>query len=100
MFLVSGGLRTRLALAEAAGQAGADAIIAMPPWQVKLGTQDLFRQYYEALADAGGVPVFIQNVGPPLGSSLSGQFVVELCRDIPLVQYLKEEKNPQGQSVS
>ncbi|MFH1086599.1 MAG: dihydrodipicolinate synthase family protein [Chloroflexota bacterium] len=86
-------------LAREAGKAGADSIIAMPPWQTKLGTNDLVAKYYRALADAAGVPVCIQNCGAPLGSSLSGKYVVELCQQIPLVQYLKEEKPPQGHSV-
>ena len=89
-----------VALAEEAQKAGADAIIAMPPWATKLDSHDLVREYYVALAEAAGLPVFIQNVGPPLGSSLPGRFVVELCRDIPLVQYLKEEKAPQGRSLT
>jgi 4-hydroxy-tetrahydrodipicolinate synthase len=86
-------------LAREAGKAGADAIIAMPPWATKLAGEDLYEAYYRALADAAGIPVMIQNCGPPLGSSLPGKRVVELCRQIPLVQYLKEEKPPQGHSV-
>lgn len=86
-------------LAEAAAKAGADGIIAMPPWDAKLSSHELAEAYYRALADAAGIPVIIQNAGPPLGSALPGKFVVELCRRIPLVQYLKEEKPPQGHSV-
>ncbi|MBN1400826.1 MAG: dihydrodipicolinate synthase family protein [Anaerolineae bacterium] len=89
-----------VALAEKAAKAGANAIIAMPPWSTKLESHDLVRDYYRALADAAQLPVIVQNVGPPLGSNLPGRFVVELCREIPLVQYLKEEKNPQGQSLT
>jgi 4-hydroxy-tetrahydrodipicolinate synthase len=88
-----------LALAEAAAKAGADAVIAMPPWETKLSGQALVEAYYRALADAAGLPIMIQNAGPPLGSALPGSFVVDLCRRIPLVQYLKEEKPPQGHSV-
>jgi dihydrodipicolinate synthase/N-acetylneuraminate lyase len=87
-------------LAEEAARAGADAVIAMPPWGTKLSSNDGVTAYYRALAEAGGLPVFIQNAGPPLGSSLPGAFVVELCREIELVRYLKEEKPPQGQSLS
>ncbi len=89
-----------VALAEAAAQAGADAVIAMPPWSTKLASQALVEAYYRAIAEAAGLPVMIQNVGPPLGSSLPGSFVVELCERIPLVQYLKEEKDPKGQALS
>jgi 4-hydroxy-tetrahydrodipicolinate synthase len=87
-------------LAGEAARAGADAVIAMPPWGAKLVGHDLVEGYYRALADAGGLPIFIQNAGPPLGSSLPAEFVIELCEKIDLVQYLKEEKPPQGQSLS
>jgi 4-hydroxy-tetrahydrodipicolinate synthase len=90
-----------VALAEEAAQAGADAIIAMPPWATHLDHRELFEDYYRALAHAaGGLPVIIQNCGAPLGSSLPGSFVVKLCAMIPEVQYLKEEKPPQGHAVS
>ena len=87
-------------LAEEAAKAGAEAIIAMPPWATKLEGRDPVEDYYRALAKAAAIPIIVQNCGPPLGSSLPGPFVVQLCREIPLVQYLKEEKPPQGHSVS
>lgn len=87
-------------LAEEAGKAGADAIIAMPPWHTKMAANPMIEDYYRAIADAAGVPVFIQNLGWTVGSNLSSQFVVELCRKIPLVQYVKEERDPHGDRVS
>ncbi len=87
-------------LAAEAGRVGADAVIAMPPWATKMGDNDAFRGYYRAIADAAGIPVFIQNCDPPLGSSLAATFLADLCREIPLVQYVKEEKHPIGHSVS
>jgi 4-hydroxy-tetrahydrodipicolinate synthase len=87
-------------LAEVAARAGADAVIAMPPWATKMTSHVLVEDYYRAIAEAAGLPVFIQNVGPPLGSNLPGPFVLELCDKIPLVQYLKEEKDPKGQALS
>jgi 4-hydroxy-tetrahydrodipicolinate synthase len=89
-----------VALAEAAAQAGADSVIAMPPWGTKMSRHDLIEDYYRAIADACGLPVMIQNVGAPLGSNLPGSYVVELCEKIPLVQYLKEEKDPKGRALS
>lgn len=87
-------------LAEAASHAGADAVIAMPPWSTKLASPSLVEGYYRAIAEACGLPIMVQNVGPPLGSALPGRTVVDLCERIPLVQYLKEEKEPKGQSLS
>ena len=89
-----------VALTVAAAEAGVDAVLAMPPWATKLASRDLIEAYYRAIAEAGELPVFIQNVGPPLGSNLPGSLVVELCERIPLVQYLKEEKDPKGQALS
>lgn len=89
-----------LRFAEEAADAGADAIIAMPPWATKMSGLDLIEDYYRTLASATGLPVFVQNCGPPLGSNLPGQFVVELCERIPLVQYVKEEREPPGQAIS
>lgn len=89
-----------VALAKEAARAGADAVIAMPPWATKLATPAMVEAYYRAIAEAGGLPVIIQNVGPPIGSSLSAEFVTRLCERIPLVQYLKEEKDPKGYSLS
>jgi dihydrodipicolinate synthase/N-acetylneuraminate lyase len=88
-----------VALAESAGKAGADAIIAMPPWDVKMSSRTLIKDYFKAIAEAAGIPVFIQNLGEQVGSSLSGSFMAELCREIPLVQYVKEERDPHGPNV-
>ena len=60
----------------------------------------MIEAYYRAIAEAAQRPVFVQNIGGGLGSGLSGEYVVDLCRRIPWVQYLKEEKSPQGHSVS
>ena len=89
-----------VALAEDAGKAGADAIIAMPPWQAKMATNALIEDYYRAIAKAAGVPVFIQNLAGVVGSNLSSEFIVELCQKIPLVDYVKEERDPHGACVS
>jgi 4-hydroxy-tetrahydrodipicolinate synthase len=89
-----------VALAEAAGKFGADAVIALPPWAAKLHSEALIEDYFRALAGAAGVPVFVQNLLPPIGSGLSSALIVELSRRIPLVQYVKEERDPHGKYVS
>jgi dihydrodipicolinate synthase/N-acetylneuraminate lyase len=86
--------------AHEAARCGADGVIAMPPWATKFGQPALFEDYYRALATAANLPIIVQNADAPLGSSLPARLVVELCGKIPLLQYVKEEKNPQGHSVS
>jgi 4-hydroxy-tetrahydrodipicolinate synthase len=87
-------------LAEEAAQAGVDAIIALPPWHTRLGSLRLVSAYYTALANAAGLALFIQNTNPPMGAGLSADSIVELCEGHPLIQYVKEEKSPQGHSVT
>jgi 4-hydroxy-tetrahydrodipicolinate synthase len=89
-----------VALSEAAGKAGSNAVIALPPWSVKMSSDVLIEDYYRAIADAAGVPVVVQNLLPPMGSGLSSAQIVELSRKIPQIEYVKEERDPHGQYVS
>jgi len=85
-----------LVYARRAREVGADAVVAMLP-QGFSKRYDMIRDYYQAVADAAQLPVFIQNQGSPW-AALSAQTIVQLCRDIDLVQYVKEEKPPQTRS--
>lgn len=87
------------ALAEAAARAGADRVIAMPPWHVKLGTRAQLVDYYRAIATASGLPVCLQNFSAPMGSDLTPDIVAEICAAVPQVQYIKEECVPQPDHV-
>jgi 4-hydroxy-tetrahydrodipicolinate synthase len=89
-----------VAYAEVAAKAGADAVIALPPWATKMSSNDLMEDYYRAIADAADLPVVLQNLLPPIGSAMPGSFMVELSRKIPLVSYVKEERDPHGRHVS
>jgi dihydrodipicolinate synthase/N-acetylneuraminate lyase len=89
-----------VALAREAHRTGADAVIAMPPWHVKLASPALVEAYYRAVAEAAALPVCIQNLGGTVGSNLSSQFCIELCKKIPYVNYVKEERDPHGDCVS
>jgi len=95
------GVCTRMAvkLAMHAQDVGADAVIAMPPYVSKL-SQDGIYEYYAAISDAIKIPIIVQNVGPPLGSSLSPEFVARLIREIRNVKYVKEEVPPEGHSIT
>jgi dihydrodipicolinate synthase/N-acetylneuraminate lyase len=86
--------------AREAAKCGADGIIAMPPWATKVTPPTLIEHYYRSLAEAAGIPVIIQNADAPLGSSLPAKLVVEMCKKTPGLDYVKEEKTPQGHSVS
>lgn len=75
-----------------AREAGADAVIAMPPYGVRLVEPAAIVGFYRAVAEAaGGLPVFIQNWSGPIGTAMGGDLVTQLLTEIPTVSYLKEE---------
>jgi 4-hydroxy-tetrahydrodipicolinate synthase len=67
-------------------------VIAMPPY-IKRGalSEKLILSYYEAILDAGRLPVFIQNYVPPIGTDMSAALLLKLCRKVEHVVYVKEE---------
>ena len=74
---------------------GADSVIAMPPY-VKRGEtgESVIFDYYRAISDAARLPVCIQNYVPPVGTDMSPEFMMKMCREIENVQYIKEETVP------
>lgn len=73
----------------------ADGVIAMPPY-VRRGnlSHEAIVSYYRAISDSGRLPIFIQDYVPPIGTNLSAAFMLELCRGIEHVSYVKEETVP------
>jgi 4-hydroxy-tetrahydrodipicolinate synthase len=72
---------------------GADGVIAMPPY-VHHVSEKLIFDYYQQISAAAQMPIFIQNYGPPVGTDMSAEFLLELCRKIEYVEYIKEETAP------
>lgn len=74
---------------------GADGVIAMPPY-IRRGptSETVIFDTYRAISDAAQVPVFIQNYSPPIGTDMSANLLLRLCREIEHVQYVKEETTP------
>jgi dihydrodipicolinate synthase/N-acetylneuraminate lyase len=86
------GSSTRVAveMARHAGEAGADAVMAMPPF-VRHPGPDEIPDFYGQVARAAGVPVWIQDFIPPMGTPMAPALLARLLREIPGVDYLKEE---------
>jgi dihydrodipicolinate synthase/N-acetylneuraminate lyase len=81
--------------AKHANTIGADAVIAMPPHvRRKPLSDDAIFEYFSTISEAARVPVFIQDWYGPLGTEMSAQFMLRLCREIEHVQYIKEETEP------
>jgi 4-hydroxy-tetrahydrodipicolinate synthase len=77
-------------LARHAGQAGADSVMAMPPF-VRHASPEEIVEFYGAVAAAAGVPVWIQDYVPPMGTPMAPVLLTRLLREIPGVEYVKEE---------
>ncbi len=83
--------------ARRAAEAGADGVIAILPMGFNASDDALVKGYFTAVARAAELPVFVQNQGAPW-PGLRAATVVQLCREIEGVEYVKEEKPPQGRS--
>lgn len=82
-----------------AKQVGAAAVIAMPPYVRKPNADGVYA-YYRALSEATDLPIFIQNYPLPVGVPMSPEFMARLVRELPHVQYIKEEIQPTTHAVS
>jgi 4-hydroxy-tetrahydrodipicolinate synthase len=82
-----------------ARDAGADALMAMPPYVRKPGPAGI-RDYYERLAQATDLPIFIQNYPLPVGVPMSAELMAGMVREIGTIRYIKEEIPPVTHAVS
>lgn len=88
-----------LMLARQAREAGGDAVIAIPPPDCD-GDLGEIEWFYHALSEAVSLPIFVQNVDPPFGTRMPGDFVAKLVREIPGVDWVKEETLPPGWAIT
>lgn len=79
-----------------AREVGADSLIAMPPY-VKKATPDEIVHYYQAIDQAAkGLPVWIQNNMPPVGTPMTPALLARIVNSTESVHYVKEECWPAG----
>jgi len=75
--------RATIALARKAADAGADAVLVLPPFYFRTRmTDDALRRHFEAVAEASPVPVLLYSVPAVTGSSLSLALVTALARHV------------------
>jgi dihydrodipicolinate synthase/N-acetylneuraminate lyase len=83
-----------VALSRFAQELGAAGIMAMPPHVLHPDAAGCY-DYYRALDAALSIPICIQNFPPPLGTPMSPKLLARMCRELPNVQYIKEETLPE-----
>lgn len=59
---------------------GADAALVMTPTALARGNHDAVRRFYEAVADASALPVFLYSVPPVTGYDLPSEYAAELSK--------------------
>lgn len=86
-------------LAAAAREAGADAVIAMPPWMSRVTGDDLVR-HYRAVAEVG-LPVMLQNASDVSAfSAVSEADLRRVIDEVPEIVALKDEAPVRPQTIT
>jgi len=81
--------------ARLAADAGADAVIALPPYLAAANRGEI-RAYYAAVSEAAQRPVFIQHSQPGMDPA----FLAEMLNEMEWVQYVKEEQPPSAHNIT
>jgi dihydrodipicolinate synthase/N-acetylneuraminate lyase len=77
--------------ARAAAEVGADAVIAMPPYVKHAPSDEIYDFYVDVARAADPLPVWIQDYVAPVGTPMAVSLLSRMLREIPRVDYLKEE---------
>ncbi len=86
--------------AEAAEQAGADAVMAIPPVAVSLSSAEKFA-YYKAIHDAVDIPLVVQDASGYMGGeSMSAELQARMRVELGSCIYFKPEGHPVGPTIS
>ena len=88
-----------VALSRFAQQVGADGIMSMPPHVMHPDAAGCY-EYYQALSSALDIPIMIQDYIGPVGTPMSPELMARMCRELPHVEYIKEETIPSSRMVS
>jgi 2-keto-3-deoxy-L-arabinonate dehydratase len=91
------GTRDAVEQARAAGEAGASAVMVIPPFMVKPGPAQLV-DFYGTVAAEGGVPVMVQDAPASTGVAMPVPLIVELST-LDGVDSVKVETQPTAPKV-
>jgi 4-hydroxy-tetrahydrodipicolinate synthase len=81
-----------------AAEAGADAVMAMPPYFARLPPDGVVA-YFKAIATETPGPIVLQNAGGAPGAPVSPELLGRLFDEIPELAYVKEEVPPNSHNV-
>ena len=87
------------AFARAAEEAGAAAVMAIPPLSQALA-EDQLRAYFTGILEAVSLPVFIQDASSYVGTAMSLEFQADMFREFGSRSLYKPEATPLGPVIS
>jgi 2-keto-3-deoxy-L-arabinonate dehydratase len=82
-----------------AAAAGADALMALPPYFVKPDQTALF-DYYSRIGRAVEIPIIIQDAPQLTGVAMGPALWTRLAEAVPTIRYVKAEGTPQGVTLT
>ena len=85
--------------ARRAAALGADALMVLPSYFVKLGP-DALVSYYDRIAETSGVPIMVQDAPQLTGVSMSPGLWARMAGKTAGIRYVKVEGTPQGPTIS
>jgi dihydrodipicolinate synthase/N-acetylneuraminate lyase len=95
----SGHALPAIALSRYAQKLGAQGIMSMPPHVQHPDAEGCYA-YYQALSEALDIPIMVQNYIGPIGTPMSPSLLARMCKELPRVQYIKEETFPSSRMLS
>ena len=97
----TGATGTRLAVQKSlkAQEAGADAVMVVPPYYLKPDA-DGVRIYFESISEAISIPIMIQDAPALTGVNQSASLLANFCKSIENVCYAKIEAPPTAPKIS
>jgi 2-keto-3-deoxy-L-arabinonate dehydratase len=93
------GTEVALERARKAADAGASALMVLPPYFVKPDPDSLF-DYYVRIGEAVDIPIMIQAAPQLTGVTMGPALWARIAAASPNVQYVKSEGMPQGATIS
>ena len=81
-----------------AQEAGADAVLALPPYVVPAAGDELLG-YYRDLGSSIDIPIMIQDAVTSIPTAIPLDLIVRMAEEIENIKYIKEEVVPPGHKI-
>jgi 4-hydroxy-tetrahydrodipicolinate synthase len=98
--VTAGSAQSAVEFAHHARECGADAIIAMPPNGNSSHAPATILDYFQRIAAAAALPLFIQNYHTPAASQMHPELVARIVREVEHADFIKEEASRPNEAMT